>query len=492
MIKVGSSRLAAWSVIAGCVGLTLWLNSPDHPVDPVDSSVEVAAGEEPPGADESKETPDPPGSWVAFRTTLTARVVLMLSALEQIAPGTEAAAIDQHINPLIDSKKSIDRICGAILLARLGQYEDARAAANDAVRSAKEDPAPWRERIVELAKATCRIIDRLDATSVGHLEIAPSDRELIESRLGWTGQVLISTASTDPDFEAEVAAIPWKMGSALALFFLIAGLAGLGGSIWLVVLLVRAARGTLALPIKAQSSSGTALVWIFAIWFAATLLVSQLVSQIVDREHRLSEAAGIALQLLVMILPLAAIGLPLLRGTRWSTLRRDLGIHSGAGVMREIGYGFVVYATAVPMVVVGVLIALVASVLAGGGIEDASHPIQEVLAEGGIGQRLMLLAIAAIFAPIIEEIVFRGALYRHLRDVSRVFGIGVSVAVSAVGSSLIFAAIHPQGIFFIPILGALAVAFCLGRETRGSLIAPMVAHGFNNALVLSLGLAMAS
>jgi membrane protease YdiL (CAAX protease family) len=53
---------------------------------------------------------------------------------------------------------------------------------------------------------------------------------------------------------------------------------------------------------------------------------------------------------------------------------------------------------------------------------------------------------------------------------------------------VIFAAIHPQGLLFVPALGGLAVGFCLYREMRGSLIAPMVAHGINNAFTLALGL----
>lgn len=47
------------------------------------------------------------------------------------------------------------------------------------------------------------------------------------------------------------------------------------------------------------------------------------------------------------------------------------------------------------------------------------------------------------------------------------------------------------GDHFIPILGALAVAFCLAREMRGSLISCMVAHGINNGLVVGLNIAMA-
>ena len=45
-----------------------------------------------------------------------------------------------------------------------------------------------------------------------------------------------------------------------------------------------------------------------------------------------------------------------------------------------------------------------------------------------------------------------------------------SVAFAALVNSLIFAAIHPQGIIGIPLLTTLAVGFSLTRQWRGSLL----------------------
>jgi len=83
--------------------------------------------------------------------------------------------------------------------------------------------------------------------------------------------------------------------------------------------------------------------------------------------------------------------------------------------------------------------------------------------------------------------MFRGVLYGHLRSavLPRV-RVG-SMVVAAIVSSVVFAIIHPQGVLFVPALGGLAIAFCAFREMRGSLIAPMVAHGINNAVTLTLG-----
>jgi membrane protease YdiL (CAAX protease family) len=61
-----------------------------------------------------------------------------------------------------------------------------------------------------------------------------------------------------------------------------------------------------------------------------------------------------------------------------------------------------------------------------------------------------------------------------------------SVVLSALIVSLLFAAIHPQGLAAIPALMALAFGFNLAREWRGTLVPSMVAHAINNGLLLTL------
>ena len=97
--------------------------------------------------------------------------------------------------------------------------------------------------------------------------------------------------------------------------------------------------------------------------------------------------------------------------------------------------------------------------------------------------------LASVAAPLVEETFFRGVLYRHFREFSRKWSLLLSVFASALASSLIFASLHPQGLAVIPSLASLGVAFCLIREWRGSLLAPMFVHGFHNFLIISLNLA---
>ena len=112
------------------------------------------------------------------------------------------------------------------------------------------------------------------------------------------------------------------------------------------------------------------------------------------------------------------------------------------------------------------------------------HPIVKQLAGAGWLQYLQILVLASVVAPIVEETLFRGVLYRHCRDATVRLGYGWSVLVSALLTSFVFAVVHPQGLIAIPLLMALAFMFCLLREWRGTLIPGMVAHGVSNALVL--------
>jgi hypothetical protein len=94
------------------------------------------------------------------------------------------------------------------------------------------------------------------------------------------------------------------------------------------------------------------------------------------------------------------------------------------------------------------------------------------------------------FAPVFEELFFRGALYRNLRQTFGRWGVLGSVVIAVLVNSVVFAAIHPQGLIFIPVLGSLAVAFTLMREWRGTINASIVAHAINNFVVLTLNVLM--
>jgi membrane protease YdiL (CAAX protease family) len=115
-----------------------------------------------------------------------------------------------------------------------------------------------------------------------------------------------------------------------------------------------------------------------------------------------------------------------------------------------------------------------------------AHPIVEQVINAGWTFRIQVLILAGIAAPIVEETMFRGVIYRHLRDGTRTLGAILSFGISAALNSFVFAIIHPQGWVAIPALMSLAIAFTIIREWRGTLIPAMIMHGIQNTLVFTL------
>jgi membrane protease YdiL (CAAX protease family) len=82
------------------------------------------------------------------------------------------------------------------------------------------------------------------------------------------------------------------------------------------------------------------------------------------------------------------------------------------------------------------------------------------------------LLLAAVLAPIVEELVFRGFLYRAFE---RQYGWFVAM----LASSAVFAAFHPH---FAAAFSSGIVFVCLLRRT-GSLWAPIAVHAFTNLML---------
>ena len=187
---------------------------------------------------------------------------------------------------------------------------------------------------------------------------------------------------------------------------------------------------------------------------------------------------------------------PKWQGVPWAESRRALGLHRGQGLFRELGAGVVGYLTLLPMALIGltmtgILMAVVklaqqSGESAGSGAgelfsEPVTHPAAGWML-GGWEAKIAVFFLAAVLAPVVEELFFRGAFYRNLRVRFPLIGAGLI-------SGLIFAVLHPQGWMGIPALMMMGFGFACIREWRDSLIAPMTAHAINNGLLIG-GLAL--
>ncbi|MDX2066184.1 MAG: type II CAAX endopeptidase family protein [Fimbriimonadaceae bacterium] len=161
----------------------------------------------------------------------------------------------------------------------------------------------------------------------------------------------------------------------------------------------------------------------------------------------------------------------------------DLGLkHPEAWGGRMIAFGLGMFAMELPLAIaVGAVGREVFKHL-----PEPSHPAsQAIMTNSDPVQIAAMVIFGAIVAPIWEEIVFRAILFPCMRTR------WMPRALAAILSSVIFAAIHPQG---IPIWGALATVGCascaLVTYTR-SLVPSITMHMAHNATILLVTLLIA-
>lgn len=154
--------------------------------------------------------------------------------------------------------------------------------------------------------------------------------------------------------------------------------------------------------------------------------------------------------------------------------RLALGWYAGRGWLQEAAAGIGGYLACMPIIAIGVGMTLILVRVTGSVPRDAITPLLQ-------SNALALYGIACVFAPVLEETMFRGALFHYLRG-------RWSWPASAAVVSFVFAVIHPQGWIAIPALGSIALALAALREWRGSIIASMAAHAFNNFLAVTFAL----
>jgi membrane protease YdiL (CAAX protease family) len=225
----------------------------------------------------------------------------------------------------------------------------------------------------------------------------------------------------------------------------------------------------------------------FAIWLLLFFVLQISAGLLVP-----ADMSTLTLSIYIFFLSLAALVWPVIRGIPFAQVRQDIGLHWGGGI-REIPYGILTWMIAVPLLAVGAILtfglsALIESLT--GQAPTPTHPAQQMAVGAGTWKIIQLYILASVAAPIVEETMFRGVFLTHLRGAMSRWATPIAIVLSALISSVIFAAIHPQGFVFIPPLAGLAIGFCVGRELRGSLVAPMVAHGFSNALVMTINVVL--
>jgi len=234
----------------------------------------------------------------------------------------------------------------------------------------------------------------------------------------------------------------------------------------MVVALRRLASGRIcAVPITSPHPS--AYLVGFTLYLILYLAYAGTVPQLLPKGMRIYAIWG--------FLPFLVVPLWYLRRQGLGSVAASLGWQRGRGWLREMGSGMLGYLAGLPIVVLGVLAtAWLAQFM------HSSHPVAEMInADTPLSVYIGLFALAAGFAPVVEELFFRGFLVAHLLP-----RWGMPVTLLATG--VVFAAVHPQGLAGIPALAAIGIVFAAIRCWRGSLIASAIAHALHNGALLLL------
>jgi membrane protease YdiL (CAAX protease family) len=328
----------------------------------------------------------------------------------------------------------------------------------------------------------------------GHLDapsVSDAERARVRQELGWFGELALAPRD-GPDREARAAVLAPAHRTALVLVGGLGTLAGVGlfGLTGLVLFLVLLFAGWLREGLPGPYQYGGVYAETFAVWMALFEGLSYASSWVrVPRDYVLVLSGAVSLVCLLL-----ALCWPLLRGVPWARLRRDVGLNFGRSPALEPALGVACYAMALPLLVLGVLGTLLLTHLQqwwhttyhpdAGPLLPPTHPVVGLMGHMDWRLLLQLLFLASVAAPITEETMFRGLLYRHLRELTGRWGRAASLLFSALIVSFVFAVIHPQGWTAVPALMSLALGFSLMREWRGTLIPSMIAHGINNGLLM--------
>ena len=243
-----------------------------------------------------------------------------------------------------------------------------------------------------------------------------------------------------------------------------------GGFILLIIAIVQGIKGKLRSHLVIPEKPGSLLLESFALYLVLSTVMPFLLL-IVAPGFR---DGSILMSVLAGLFPIIWLRL---RGLRWKAYGTALGWNRGKGIFREIGAGFVGYITGLPLLLGALIVVMILAKYSG---KIPSHPVVFDLSR----HPLYLFLLACVYAPFVEETLFRGAFYGYLRRY-------LPWIFSGIISSFIFAILHPQGWLAVPAIGVIGFNLSTIMEWRGSVIASMTAHALNNgALVLLLILAL--
>ena len=310
--------------------------------------------------------------------------------------------------------------------------------------------------------------------------LSDEQRSRLRDRYGWLGELALThgEAPDSPQRAALFRDAPW----ALVLIGLVAllMLAGFfGGLTMFIIATVMFFSGRLVRRFVPPAPGGSVYLETFAIFLLAfgVLHVSAgIIAGIMPDANWLEPAVLIAQWCLLL-----TIFWPCLRGVSFGAWRDAVGWRAPQGVLREVFAGVAGYFACLPLFLAAIgftlWLNLEVAKFTGGPDAPPSNPVVDMVKNSGPLGLVLFLTLATMWAPIVEETIFRASVFRHLRGRMGAF-------LAATITAFLFAFMHSYGPLMTAPLIALGFSFAMIREWRGSLIGSMTAHCLHNATIM--------
>lgn len=384
-----------------------------------------------------------------------------------------------------------EKVRAAVVAAELVGTEGLGERLNNAADAVYQATLGERGLSVE---ASTMLLDDLETIEAIYDDRAIEDdaRDGLVARHGWFGELALARGDADAR-----AALTGGGGLLLALLATVGGvlvLAFTGGIVMLVLAVVFGATGKLRASFVPPLPGGSVYLETFGVFVGGFLLI-QVVGAMLSLA--LPEDTAVLVSMGLQWTLVLTVAWPLLRGVPKETWREQIGLTAPRGVWREIGAGVMGYLAGIPMYIGAaaasmlllILREFVLAVFQRGepapiiGPSGPVNPVFELVASQGLAGVIVLGSLVVLWAPLVEELIMRGALYRHLR--SRLHWV-----VSAIVSAMLFGMLHQYDVLMLLPVISLGLVFAAVREWRGSVIGCITGHMLHNATVFALVLAM--
>ncbi len=299
-------------------------------------------------------------------------------------------------------------------------------------------------------------------------------RALID-RHGWFGRLALAFDQSDRSpSRAEVVSGGEQLSDTLDTIDSVDGLIALIGLVIGIIAVAKFTQSGYECAFRAPAAGGSVYLEAFAVFLLGFAVVNLVRLLTFGLGVESTIAAYLLNEVLLWSLVLT-IFYPIFRGVSKKEWAIDMGWHKGEGIVKEVAAGVYGWLAMHLLLFVSGIIVVFVRIAFGSGESEETSGFGMFEAPEGNTWMLFLVGIvgAVVWAPVVEESILRGALYRHLAG-------RMKYVAAVIISAVIFGIIHPystSGLFTVAVSG---VGFALLREWRGSLIAPMVAHALHN------------